>query len=159
MIRKYKPEDLAVIMDIGNRAWQYIIKLSRVNLGDNIYDSITTEPDDVRKGLQIKNYCETNPECVFICEEEVQIVGFITFMINEERGIAEIGNNAVDPECGLKGLGQQMYSAVLEHFRELNMKVAKVSTGLDDAHAPARRAYKRAGFDRSSKNVTYYMEL
>jgi ribosomal protein S18 acetylase RimI-like enzyme len=159
MIRKFKTDDLDTIMDIGNRAWQNIIKHSRKELGDDIYDCITTASDATRKGLQVKNTCTSTPECVFVCEEDGKIVGFITFMLNSKLGVAEIGNNAVDPECGLKGIGQQMYSEVLKHFRELDMKVIKVSTGLDDAHAPARRAYERAGFDKSLETITYYMDL
>ncbi|MBT4097360.1 MAG: GNAT family N-acetyltransferase, partial [Gemmatimonadetes bacterium] len=34
-----------------------------------------------------------------------------------------------------------------------------VGTGLDDAHAPARRAYERAGFDIAQQDVTYYKKL
>ena len=48
---------------------------------------------------------------------------------------------------------------MLDYFREQGMVVAKVFTGLDEAHAPARRAYQRAGFDHSLEHVTYYMEL
>ncbi len=34
-----------------------------------------------------------------------------------------------------------------------------VMTGLDDAHAPARRAYEKAGFDKHIENIRYYREL
>jgi hypothetical protein len=37
--------------------------------------------------------------------------------------------------------------------------VAKVTTGLDDAHAPARAAYARAGFSAAVASVTLYREL
>jgi metal-dependent HD superfamily phosphatase/phosphodiesterase len=39
------------------------------------------------------------------------------------------------------------------------MVYAKVGTGLDYAHARARRAYERAGFDIRHEEVTYYMKL
>ena len=39
------------------------------------------------------------------------------------------------------------------------MAYAKVHTGLDDAHARARRAYERAGFDISHQEVNYYLKL
>ena len=38
-------------------------------------------------------------------------------------------------------------------------KVVKVTTGLDWAHAAARRAYERAGFKKHLESTTYYMEL
>lgn len=34
--------------------------------------------------------------------------------------------------------------------------VCKISTGLDDAHATARRAYERAGFSIQRHDVTHY---
>jgi len=37
--------------------------------------------------------------------------------------------------------------------------VVSVTTGLDYAHEPARKAYQRAGFSRKLESVTYYMEL
>jgi len=39
------------------------------------------------------------------------------------------------------------------------MLYAKVQTGLDEAHAPARRAYERAGFKTRLESVAYYMDL
>ena len=81
------------------------------------------------------------------------------FLRLAEKKIGEIGNNAVDPQCELKGIGQQMYRAVFEHFRRHGLLYAKVQTGLDEAHARARRAYDRAGFDIRHEDVTYYRKL
>jgi hypothetical protein len=39
------------------------------------------------------------------------------------------------------------------------MSYATVQTGLDEGHAPARRAYERAGFDISHSRITYYRKL
>ncbi|MBR4662439.1 MAG: hypothetical protein IKO93_01065 [Lentisphaeria bacterium] len=52
-----------------------------------------------------------------------------------------------------------MYRYILEKFRQEGVKVAKVTTGLDWAHAPARRAYERAGFKRHLDSTTYYLDL
>jgi len=48
---------------------------------------------------------------------------------------------------------------VFERFRQEGMRYAKVTTGLDEAHARARRAYERAGFNVRQEDVTYYKEL
>ena len=39
------------------------------------------------------------------------------------------------------------------------MRVARVTTGLDAAHGPARAAYRRAGFVHEVPSVTFYREL
>ena len=158
MIRPYVPDDLDTIADIGNRAWRAIYHMFRQAYGDALFATIV--PDEhTSKGQQIRAHAEHHPEWIFICEEEGCTVGFISFRLDEDKGIGTIGNNAVDPDCGLKGIGQQMYSAVLQHFKQQGMRFAKVQTGLDDAHAPARRAYERAGFDIRHEDVTYFKEL
>jgi len=158
MIRAYRPEDLATIVDIGNRAWREIYRMFREAYGDELFEILVPD-EETSKGAQIKAHGERHPEWVFVCEEGGRIVGFVTFRLDADRKIGEIGNNAVDPECGLKGIGQQMYRAVLQYFREQGMRYAKVHTGLDRAHAPARRAYERAGFDIRHEDVDYYMKL
>jgi ribosomal protein S18 acetylase RimI-like enzyme len=158
MIRPYRQDDLGTIMDIGNRAWREIYQMFRACYGDELFELIV--PDErTSKGKQVKTHCERRPEWVFVCEEEGRVVGFVTFALRDEDRVGVIGNNAVDPDCGLKGIGQQMYSAVFDYFRAQRMLYAKVQTGLDDAHARARRAYERAGFDISHQDITYYMRL
>jgi GNAT superfamily N-acetyltransferase len=107
----------------------------------------------------MRGLCGEHPELVWICEEGGRRVGFIHAQLDRERRIGTIGNNAVDPDSGLKGIGQQMYRHVLAWFRSEGMRYAKVQTGLDEGHARARRAYERAGFDRSLPTVTYYRSL
>lgn len=156
MIRNYKPSDLDSIIRIGNAAWNNIYKIQRSELGDEIFKVVNPNPD-TRKGLEIIEQAKTHPEWIMICEEQGQIVGFLTYRFDGE--IAEICNNAVDPECNLKGIGQQMYRAALDNFKNLGLKVVKVTTGLDEGHAPARRAYERAGFSIKRESVVYFMKL
>ena len=94
-----------------------------------------------------------------MAELEGRVVGFITYTLSRETAFAEIGNNAVDPECQGLGIGTDMYRYVLDVFREEGLKFAKVNTGLDRAHAPARAAYEKAGFTQFIPMVCYYQEL
>lgn len=159
MIRPLRAEEFPVVVDIANRAWAPIMRSSRAELGDALSDLLRPYGDALSKGREVEGQARTDPDHFWVCEEEGRIVGFITFALNRERRIGEIMNNAVDPACPLKGIGQQMYQAVLNHFRAEGMLAAKVLTGLDEAHAPARRAYQRAGFNRSRQSITYFMEL
>lgn len=158
MIRPYQAEDLPLIMDIGNRAWREIHEMFRDAYGDELF-AILVPREHTRKGEQIRAHCERRPEWTFVCEEQGEVVGFVTFGLDHERRIGEIGNNAVDPDSGMKGIGQQMYRAVFEYFRENGMLFAKVHTGIDYAHARARRAYERAGFTIQHQAVAYYRKL
>ncbi|MBT3374438.1 MAG: GNAT family N-acetyltransferase [Lentisphaerae bacterium] len=158
MIRDYRHDDLPRLMDIGNRAWAPIYDMFSQAYGTDLFERIVSNRQ-TDKGDQIRNHCRQHPEWVYVCEESGEVVGFVTFRIDWENGVGAIGNNARDPECEIKGVGQHMYSAVLDRFREEGLTFAKVTTGMDAAHAPARKAYEAAGFDRSHQDVTYYCKL
>ena len=157
-VRAFEERDLATVCDIANRAWVNIRKMSRDALGDEISDMLRPEGDNVSKGREMEYKAAVAPQNIFVCERAGRIAGFISFNMGENL-VGTIGNNAVDPECGEKGVGQEMYQAVFEHFKQNGMKAATVTTGLDYAHAPARRAYLRAGFDRELRSVTYFRKL
>lgn len=158
MIRNYSENDRPFIQDIANRAWRDIFKMFRQTYGEELFNIIFPNADEL-KGRQVGEGCDLHPESVMVCEEGGRIVGFVTFQLDREKKIGSIGNNAVDPECGLKGVGQQMYRAVLERFRAEGMRYASVITGMDEAHARARRAYERAGFNIRHERVNYFMKL
>ena len=158
MIRPYREEDLPAVMALADRAWEQPYALHRKVCGDELFEALKPNAK-VFKGLEVARGCRKRPACVRVCEEQGVIVGFITFLLDEEKRIGEIGNNGVDPACRGRGVGQQMYQAVLALFRERGMRFAKVTTGLDDGYAPARRAYERAGFNIRVESVTYYQKL
>jgi len=158
MIRPYQSEDLLTLIDIGNKTWRGIYQMYRDTYGDELFSILVPEANKI-KGEQIRSYCFEHSDWVYVCEENGKIVGFITFSIDKERKIGQIGNNAVDTECGLKGIGQQMYREVFKRFKDEGLLYAQVRTGLDVAHAPARRAYERAGFNIKTEDVTYFKKL
>ncbi|MFA6100931.1 MAG: GNAT family N-acetyltransferase [Victivallaceae bacterium] len=158
MIRKYKSEDLPAITAIAKRAWINIYNMYQDAYGDELF-SLLIHDKDTAKEREINNHVQHHPDWIYICEENGKIVGFIAFNINQQQKIGQIGNNAVDPECGLKGIGQQMYSAVFKRFKEEGLIYAQVRTGLDDTHLRARRAYERAGFNIKTEDVTYFKKL
>lgn len=158
MIRPYRPEDLEIIADIGDRAWRGIYAMFTELYGEELFRLINPEPQ-TSKGEQVRASCLRNPEWVFICERDGTIAGFITFWLERDKKIGVIGNNAKDPDSAEKGVGREMYSAVLDYFKSEGMLYAKVNTGLDSAHAPARKAYESAGFDIKHEEVVYYKKL
>lgn len=112
------------------------------------------------KKRQVRSACSRKSGAkVYIAELEGKVVGFITYYLNESTGIAEIGNNTVEPQYQGLGIGTAMCRFVLGRMKEAGMKCARVTTGGDPSHAPARRAYEKAGFKRSVPIVCYYQKL
>jgi RimJ/RimL family protein N-acetyltransferase len=158
MIREFKEDDFIKLIAIAKRAWHNIFEYYRNKLGEDVYLLINPNYPD-GKAFELRCHLNNHPDCFFVAERNGEVVGFITFYCDKNRKIGIISNNAVDPACGEKGVGQEMYQKVLEYFRGRGMLLAQVTTGLDGAHAPARRAYERAGFNLSTESVTYTMKL
>ena len=156
-MREYQADDLQAVMAIANAGWKEIRKMSRAALGDKIADMLNPAGDAESKGLQVKDQIDSGLYSIAVCEHDNEIVGFVTYHRNGDFG--EICNNAAKVGTGLKGIGQTMYKFVLDEFRNAGVKVVKVTTGMDYAHAPARKAYERAGFVRHLDSTTYFMEL
>jgi GNAT superfamily N-acetyltransferase len=86
-------------------------------------------------------------------------VAFCAVSLNFATKVGEIGLNAVHPDHQGRGLGAMMYAHALGRMRAAGMKVAAVGTGADASHAPARRAYAKAGFTVGIPSVYYYQAL
>ena len=80
-------------------------------------------------------------------------------VLSPDGKIGTIMTNAVSRDYRGHGIGVRMYEFILNVMREKGAQYAKVLTGGDDGHAPARRAYTKAGFSASLPSVTYYREL
>ena len=158
MLRPYRPQDLQTIMEMANRGWRPINAAYRRAYGDELFDILFPTPD-TRVGEAVKKDIEKNPGQTLVFEENGRVVGFIVYQFEADKEIGEVGYNGVDPDHQGKGIAQRMYEAVLDTFRQEGMRYAKVSTGLDEGHAPARRAYNRAGFDIQHQTVAYYKKL
>jgi ribosomal protein S18 acetylase RimI-like enzyme len=96
---------------------------------------------------------------VHVIEREGVVVGFIATMMDDRTHVGEIGLNAVLPAHQGKGAGKAMYAFALENLKARGAEVAYVGTGADAAHASARTAYEKMGFDRSIPGVHYFRKL
>jgi ribosomal protein S18 acetylase RimI-like enzyme len=158
-IRPFESEDIETILDIAVAAWQPVFESTREIVGGELYDLIYADPD-ARKRRSVAAQCAANsPTLVWVAELRGQIAGFVTLDMNSDTLVGEIGNNAVSPAHQHQGIGTQMYDFVLAHMKELGMKSAVVTTGGDEAHAPARRAYEKAGFAGAVPSVEYHIKF
>jgi ribosomal protein S18 acetylase RimI-like enzyme len=157
-IRQAMTEDIPRMQEIAVLAWNPIFVLCEHIMGRQLFH--TVNPDwKADKRSQVSSHFERYPQWTFVVEEGNKIVGFLTYFLDEEKKIGEIGNNAVDPEYQGRGYGEMMHREALRRFRESGMSYAKVGTWLDDSHIPARAAYEKLGFKPYIRSVYYYMKL
>lgn len=162
MIRRFQPDDLPVIMEIGRSTWRESEQLNKQAYGEDLYKLFPKEIDEEIGDFiarATKYHCEKWPDTVYICEEDGRVVGYLLLELYPEEGVGEIGINALIPEYRGKGFGQQMYRAAIDRCRKEGMRYARVGVGLDPASERARKAYERAGFNIRHGGINYYMRL
>ena len=145
-IRRFQAGDREHIQDIRKRAFAPIYDSWRELLGKTIFDR--QYPDaDPKQAEYLDSICgDHSTNEVYVLQNETHIVGFVGISFDEDGLGGEITLNAVDPEFQGRGLGTQLYAFAVARLKEKGVTLARVGTALDAAHAPARKAYEKAGF-------------
>ena len=127
-------------------------------LGDDLYTCVF--PDwRAEKARQVRNGCQPGSSVqVLVAELEGRVVGFCLLPRQQDTGVGGSGNNAVRPDFQGRGIAPQLYEEVFRRMKAAGMRAVRVTTGGDPAHAPARRAYEKVGFERFTPSVTLLTE-
>lgn len=153
-IRRATKADADAVLDIACRCWEVIYDGYRQILGDEIYESVYHQPLELKmKGI----LQEVLEDRTFVAEIDGVLCGFASYRIDGDCGV--VGHNAVMPEYKGRGIAGKLYEQVFEQFRTHGCTLATVLTGLDDGHAPARKAYQKMGFEVGLPSIRYYKKL
>ncbi|HET6427382.1 MAG TPA: GNAT family N-acetyltransferase, partial [Phycisphaerae bacterium] len=160
-LRDLRPvDDVEFIVSFALAAWEPIWAHLAGKIGEELF--AVTHPD-VRadKARRIRAACDpTEGSGAAVAEIDGKIVGFVTYFAGVQPGMGSLGNNAVHPDFHGRGIAGLLYAHAFDRLRAAGMQVVHVQTGLDPAHAPARRAYEKAGFDVVGfESVNYYRRL
>lgn len=156
-----RSEHAARLQAIRRAAFAPVFSSFRSLLGDAIYDRAQGPEDDAQEAL-LASLLVAAPGGdweLFVARSGDELAGFVAVRLDRQRLIGEIGLNAVDPTYAGRGIGTAMYEFALARMKEAGMKVATVATGGDPSHAPARRAYRKAGFDAEIPSVWMCRQL
>lgn len=152
-LRPAQPAEAARLHAIRSAAFAPIFAAFRALLGDEIYDLAQRRSDEAQAGL-LNSLLAGEPGWeIYTAQSGTEIVGFMAVRLDAETAVGEIGLNAVDPQRAGQGIGTAMYEFAIARMKEAGMKVATVATGGDASHAPARRAYQKAGFNAEIPSV------
>lgn len=158
IFRQVRTDEVEQIAAMAVRAWRPVFESFHRMLGDALFDAVNADWE-ANKANQVRQAATHRPDNVHVTEIDGKVVAFMTFWVDQDGGGGRIGNNAVDPEWQGHGIGTFQNDRVLQLMREHGVRVVQVTTGGDESHAPARRAYEKAGFSRFTPSVTYYMQL
>lgn len=152
-LRRAAAADTPRFQAIREAAYAPVFASFRSILGDDIYE-LAQARDDAAQGELLTSLLAPGSEWeVYAAEVEGLVVGFVSVRFNRETTVGEIGLNAVHPDHAGQGAGTAMYDFAIARMKEAGMRVATVGTGGDPSHAPARRAYRKAGFTAEIPSV------
>jgi GNAT superfamily N-acetyltransferase len=146
-------DDLPRLQEVREAAFAPVFASFRSMLGEEIYHLAQAREDDAQGALLASLLAPESAWEVYVANLTGEVVGFVSVQLNLGTQVGEIGLNAVHPRHAGKGVGTAMYDFAIIRMQEAGMRVATVATGGDASHAPARRAYEKAGFTMQIPSV------
>jgi GNAT superfamily N-acetyltransferase len=158
-IRPFQPGDLPALQRVRQAAFEPVFRSFRAIVGEEIA-ALAFADADAEQAKLLDDICAAGSgRQVLVVAIGDEVIGFVSFTIDAEKRAGEIGLNAVHPARAGRGIGTAMYDHVLARMKESGMALATVGTGGDPSHAPARRAYAKAGFGPAIPSLTLYRLL
>jgi GNAT superfamily N-acetyltransferase len=159
LMRGANADDAPRLEEVRRAAFAPVFASFRALLGEDIYHLAQVREDEAQARYLASLLAPDSGWEVYVGEQAGIVVGFVSLQLNRDTTIGEIGLNAVHPDWAGAGIGTAMYEFAVSRMREAGMRVATVSTGGDPSHAPARRAYEKAGFNVGIPSVWLCQKL
>lgn len=156
-IRYATQDDLPEMIKLTLEAFKPIFESFETILGKEIVDVLHPNWQAAQKKIVMDAFEDEDIE-MWVAEVSGSVAGLISLKLEPEKRIGEVYYLAVHPAYQNQGVGSALNDFVLEKMREAGMAVARVSTGGDPSHAPARRVYEKAGYI-PLPNVNYFQKL
>jgi GNAT superfamily N-acetyltransferase len=158
-IRPFEPGDRPALQRIRQTAFEPVFRSFRATVGAEVA-ALAFAQAEADQAKLLDDICAAGSgHHVLVVTVGEEVVGFVSFTVDAARRTGEIGLNAVHPDRAGRGLGTWMYGHALARMKELGAALATVGTGGDPGHAPARRAYAKAGFGPALPAVHLYRML
>ena len=157
-VRPVRAEDAEPLTRLTLAAFVPIFESFRQMLGPAVCNLVWP---DWRAGQQraIETFCREREryEC-WVAELGGEPAGLVATQVDPEQHTAEVQSLVVDPACQNLGIGTALNAFALERMKERCVRLARVETGGDASHAPARRSYEKAGYV-AMPLVRYFKDL
>ena len=157
-IRPVCEDDVDDLVRLSLLAWVPIFRSFEQILGPNIYRLIWPDWRTGQKEV-VETVCRDGEKTiVWVAELDGIVVGFLAYELHAKDKTGEVELLAVHPDYQNRGIGTRLNNFALEKMKESGMKMARVETGGDPSHAPARRSYEKAGYT-ALPLVRYFKDL
>jgi len=96
----------------------------------------------------VLSYLKAEGARSFVAEQNGDVIGFCSYVIDEARSRGTVGYNGVARNHQGLGIGSAMLDFVMSGIRAEGMEYAGVLVADNEEHLPARRNYEKHGFHR-----------
>lgn len=159
VIRAYAPEDAERLQTIRAAAFVPVFASFRALLGDAIAAVVLANAEQEQAAL-LQRLCTEDPNArVFVAGRRGTTVGFVAVTFDRDQSIGELVLIAVAPSAAGAGVGSALIAHALAAMRAEGLRAAVVGAGADASHAPALRAYEKAGFRAGIPSKHLYQML
>ncbi|MBN1483849.1 MAG: GNAT family N-acetyltransferase [Chloroflexia bacterium] len=146
VIRPLCEQDVEALVQLSLLAWEPVFESMRQVLGPYIYTSIWPDWRTSQRAA-VQTICVEGGETrTCVAELDGTVVGFLSYRLHAEDKTGEVLLLAVHPAYQNRGIGTALNEFALCKMQECGMQMAKVETGGDPGHAPARSCYEKAGY-------------
>lgn len=157
-LRPIESGDLEAIVELSLAAWAPVFRSFEQVLGPAIFARVYPDWRASQRAV-VEEYCGERPNTsVWVAEVDGKVAGFLVLVLNIVDKVGEVELLAVDPDYQRRGVATALNNLALDKMRASGMRLAVVGTGGDPGHAPARKAYEKAGYT-GLPLVRYYKDL
>lgn len=148
VILPYESSMREEVVDLSLAAWAPVFESLRQAMLPEVFEAFYRGDWRRAQKTAVEAVC-ADPEVhvVVACVEE-RVAGFAALKTHEDDRMGEVYMIAVHPDFQRRGIATELMDWSNKWFADQGMSIVMVETGGDPGHAPARRAYEAAGFQR-----------
>ena len=151
LLRPAYYSDLKAVREINRLAFEDV---SLDKIQEKYFDGqLGGKSWDIYKNQQMDNLFKQALDTIIVCEKSGVVTGYATVIFHREKGIAEIGNNAVHPDFQRQGIGKFMQSEILRRMKAEGFTQFQVSTLTCDT--AAQKLYEKLGYEAVAGSIIY----
>jgi GNAT superfamily N-acetyltransferase len=144
----YESVHRAALLDLSLRAWEPVFLQMKMSVPRFVYDSFWPEGWQKRQSADLAEVLDAEPESVDVAIEGGHPIGWVCTRLHPDDNMGEIYILVVDPDHQRRGVGRMLLHHAYRRVEDAGLRMVMVETGDDPGHAPARRTYEAAGFQR-----------
>lgn len=147
-IAAFRPQDRSALVELSLRAWCPVFPMLEKAVPGFVYDAFYPEGWEKRQAADLAEVLDHEPGSVDVAFHEGRPVGWVCTRIHPADSAGEIYVLAVDPDHQRRGVARALMEHASRRIADAGMRMVMVETGGDPGHAPARKLYEAAGFER-----------